>query len=71
MTALVLLAFLAYSAFCLWVIHWDGAEVLEGWKAGLLLGWFSAALTASELRVSVAISWLMALILGLIALFSG
>jgi hypothetical protein len=71
MTALFLFGFLAYTAFCWWVVFWDGAEVLEGWKAGLLLDWFSAALTASELRVSVAISWLMALIIGLIALFSG
>jgi hypothetical protein len=71
MTFLFVVTFLVYSVFCWWVVFWDGAEVLEGWKAGLLLGWFDALLTASELRVSVAISWLMALVIGLVTLFSG
>jgi hypothetical protein len=56
------LSFLVYSAFCWWVVFWDGAEILEGWKAGLLFNWFEATLTAHELRVGTAISWVMALV---------
>ena len=69
MTYFVIL-FLVYTALCWWVVFGDGAEVLEGWKAGLLYDWFAFALTASELRFSVAISWVAALAIGLIALFS-
>jgi hypothetical protein len=64
------LFFLGYSAFCWWVVFWDGAEVLEGWKAGLLLGWFEATLTASELRVGTVISWIAALVILLFTYFS-
>jgi len=63
---LVILAFLAYTAFCCWVVFFDGAEVLEGmrgWKAWLLLDWFESTLTASELRVGAVISWLAALVM--------
>ena len=61
---LLIIAFLAYSAFCGWVIFLDGAEVLEGlrgWKAWLFLDWFEATLTASEFRVGAVVGWLAAL----------
>jgi hypothetical protein len=60
------MAFLAYSAFCWWVVFWDGAEVLEGlkgWKAWLVLDWFESTLTASELRIGAVVGWLAALVL--------
>jgi hypothetical protein len=69
MTAFFLVAFLGYSAFCWWVVFRDGAEVLEGWNAGWFFDWFSANLTASELRVGAVIAWLMALVIGLFAYF--
>ena len=65
----ILLSFLAYSAFCAWIVFWDGAETLEGWKAGLLLDWFAATLTASELRVGTVISWIAALAILLFSYF--
>ena len=71
MTFLWVAAFLVYSAFCWWIVFWDGAEVLEGWKAGLLFDWTSAMLTASELRFGAIVSWIMALVLALISYFSG
>jgi len=71
MTLLLVILFLAYSAFCWWIVFWDGAEVLEGWKAALVFDWAAAALTASELRFGTVVSWLVALILGLITYFSG
>ena len=67
----IIIRFLAYSIFCWWVVFWDGAEILEGWKAGVLFNWTSAALTASELRFGTVISWLMAVVFGSIAYFSG
>ena len=66
-----LIVFLAYSAFCFWVIVLDGAEVLEGWGAFALFGLFAAALTPSELKFYVGISWIVGLVLMLITLFSG
>ncbi len=60
---MILLLFVAYSIFCWWVVFWDGAEVLEGWKAALLFDWAAATLTASELRIGTCISWLMMLVL--------
>ena len=63
--------FLAYSAFCFWVIVLDGAEVLEGWGAFALMGWFAASLTPRELKFYVGISWIVSLLMTLISLFSG
>ena len=69
---IVLLAFLTYSAFCWWVVFWDGAEVMEGlkgWKAWLFLDWFEATLTASEFRVGAVVGWLAALVMFLFYYF--
>jgi len=71
MTLLLVISFLAYTALCWWIVFWDGAEVLEGWRAGLLFDWTAAVLTAAELRFGAVISWLLALIFGLITYFSG
>ena len=71
MATFAVIAFIAYSAFCWWVVFWDGAEVLEGWKAALVFDWAAFALTADELRIGTAISWLTAIVIGLIAYFSG
>ena len=49
----------------------DGAEVLEGWGAFALLGWFAASLTPSELKFYVGISWVAGLVLTLVLHFSG
>ena len=68
---LTILLFLAYSAFCYWVIVMDGAESLDSWKSFFLLGWFAASLTPSELKFYVGISWLAGLVLTLFQLFSG
>ena len=67
MPILLVVSFLAYSAFCWWVVFWDGAELLEGWKAGVLFDWFSAALTADELRFGMAVSWVVVLVVGLVS----
>jgi len=63
--------FLAYSAFCFWVIFLNGADVLEGWKSFFLFGWFEASLTVTELKFYIGISWLASLIFMLFQLFSG
>ena len=68
---LIVLSFLAYTAFCYWVIVMDGAEVLDGWGAFALLGWFAASLTPSELKFYVGISWLASLVVSLVLFFSG
>ena len=71
MTAFLILSFLAYSAFCwCWSSLWDGAEILEGWKAAVLFDWAAITLTASELRFGTVISWLLAVILGLVGYYS-
>ena len=49
----------------------DGAETLEGWKSFFLFGWFAAALTTSELKFYVGISWMASLFLLLYQLFAG
>ena len=67
---LTILPFLAYSAFCYWLIFLDGAETLEGWKSFFLLGWFATSLTSTELKLYVGISWLASLVLFLLQLFS-
>jgi hypothetical protein len=72
MTALLFFGgFVGYSAFCWWVIFWDGAEVLAGCKGNLLFDWFAATITADELRIGTVISWIAALIIWLFAYFSG
>jgi len=55
-------AFALYSAFCYWVIFKDGAEVIEGWKSAILVDFFAAFLDAKQLRVYVAITWLISLV---------
>lgn len=65
-----LLGYLAYSAFAWWVVFWDGAEVLEGWKSSLFLDWSAFVLTADEIRIGVAISWIATSIIGLATYFS-
>ena len=67
---LTFLPFIAYSLFCYWVIFRDGAEVIEGWGAFALLGWFAASLTPSELKFYVGISWLLGLVGTLFYFFS-
>jgi hypothetical protein len=67
---LLILSLLVYTAFCYWVIVMDGAEVLEGWGAFALLGWFAASLTPSELKFYVGISWLASLVTTLFLYFS-
>lgn len=68
---LIALSFLAYSAFCYWVIVLDGAETLDGWGAFAIFGLFAATLTPSELKFHVGISWLASLVLSLFLFFSG
>jgi hypothetical protein len=66
---MILITFIAYTAFCYWVVFRDGADVLEGWKSFFLFGWFAATLTTSELKFYIAISWLGGLALVLHRLF--
>jgi hypothetical protein len=69
MTFLLAIAFVAYSIFSAWVVFWDGAEVLEGWKASALMDWTAGMLTAQELRISVCVSWLVAVVLLIVTIF--
>ena len=69
--AMVILLFLAYTAFCYWAIVLDGVEALETWKTFFLFGWFAASLTPTELKFYLGISWLASMVLTLIQLFSG
>ena len=64
-----ILLFLAYSAFCYWIIVMDGAETLSGLESFFLLGWFASTLTPTELKFYVGISWLAGLVLTLYQLF--
>ena len=54
--------FLAYTAFCAWVVFGNGADVLEGWKAALLVDLWAGLLSAGQLRVYVALSWFAGLV---------
>ena len=51
--------FLVLSAFCFWVIFGDGAKVLEGWLAAIVMDFFAGALTANYLKAYTAILWLV------------
>jgi hypothetical protein len=62
--------FLAYTAFCFWVVFLNGADVLAGWKSFFLFGWFEATLTVTELKFYITISWLASLVFTLYQLFS-
>ena len=55
-------AFLVLSVFCLWVVFRDGAEVLEGWLAAIVMDIFAGALTANCLKAYAAILWLVSFI---------
>ena len=68
---MILITFIAYTAFCYWVIFRDGADVLEGWKSFFLFGWFAATLTTSELKFYIGISWVASLALLAYGLFFG
>lgn len=68
---MLVITFLAYTAFCYWVIFRDGADVLEGWKSFFLFGWFAATLTTSELKFYFGISWLASLALLAFRLLAG
>ena len=70
MTA-TLLFFLAHTAFAYWVVFRDGAEVMEGWKAFFFIDWFAGLMEANQLRIYVAISWLVSAGWLVWALFSG
>ena len=69
--ALVILSFLAFTAFAYWVIVLDGAESLDTWKSFFLFGWFAASLTPTELKFYVGISWIAALVTTGVYVFSG
>ncbi|GAB6195206.1 hypothetical protein [Lysobacter xanthus] len=54
--------FLVYTAFCAWVVLYDGAEVLEGWRAALVVDLWAGLLSAQHLRLYVAVSWVASLV---------
>ena len=58
---MIVLAFLAYTAFCSWVVVLDGAEVIGRLPSLWLYDWFLSTLTVTEIRFSVGIAWLMSL----------
>lgn len=62
--------FLVFTAFCYWAIVRDGVEAMQDWKGFLLLGSFAATLTPRELKFSLAIAWLTALVLTAVEVFS-
>ena len=63
--------FLLYTLLCYWIVLRDGAAAIVGRKSSFLLGWLPAALTPTELKFYVAISWMAALVALAIHLFSG
>lgn len=50
--------FVAWTVVCAWIVFGDGAETLERWKASLLVEWWAGLLSAPQLRVYVALSWI-------------
>lgn len=67
---ITIISFSVYSAFCYWVVLLDGAEELEGWKSIFFFGWTAPGWTAREIRSCAAISWIAALIVLLVRIFS-
>lgn len=67
---MLILVFLAYTAFCFWVIFLDGADQLEGWKSLVIFDWFAASLTPRELKFYVGISWLAGIALLAFSIFA-
>ena len=55
---IAVLLFLAHTLFAYWVVFRDGAEVMEGWKAFVFIDWFAGLLSAEQLKLYVAISWI-------------
>ena len=37
--------------FLWWILYWNGARWLEGWKSFFLVSWFAAAWTEEQLRL--------------------
>lgn len=53
--------FLVVTGFSYWVIFMDGAEVLDGWLAAIVLEPIAAAFTPVYLRFYVGIIWVLVL----------
>jgi hypothetical protein len=51
--------YLLASLFWKWLYSWGGAEMIEGWKSFLVLGWFGPLLDAEMIRLYALIMWLL------------
>lgn len=66
-----ILDFLVWTGVCYWVIVLDGATTIEGWKSFFLFGPWEATLTPQELKFYFGISWIVSLVMLVVALASG
>ncbi len=53
------LSLLIFTIFCYWVIFRDGAELIEGWLAALVVDPFAGVLSAACLRAYVGVIWVI------------
>ena len=66
-----LIAFFAYTSFVAWVLFWGGAEWLEGtFTSGFLVHELAHRWSAEGIKLYVGLSWIGAVVLGLIKWFS-
>ena len=53
--------FLTYASVSIlfkWLLSWGGAEKIEGWQAGMLIGWTAQDWTAEQIRFYALLAWI-------------
>lgn len=54
--------FICQSIIYKWILSWDGAQWIEGWKSGLTLGWFTWDWNAEQIRFYILMIWIFSCI---------
>ncbi|OAM28903.1 hypothetical protein A7P96_06855 [Eikenella sp. NML03-A-027] len=55
---LVLPVYILLSLFFKWILSWGGAEKIEGWKAGWLIGWVADDWDTEQIRMWALLTWI-------------
>lgn len=61
--------FVINSLFWKWVISWGGADLIKGWKAGLVFDWLVVDLNAEHIRAYALFVWIISGIWFLLGIF--
>lgn len=57
-----------FSLFFKWLLSWGGAEKIEGWMAGCLIGWNAWTWDSEQIRLYELLAWAAVTVLFLFAL---